>query len=64
MRKFVPALAVLAFLALPGCILAFGGGDLSREERDRVRSIEKRVTALEHHAQGECSESCKLCDHE
>jgi hypothetical protein len=61
MRKLLPALAVLALFALPGCILAFGDDSGRRDERSRVSSLEKRVSALEKHEQGKCGESCKLC---
>ncbi|MHC5210949.1 MAG: hypothetical protein ACYTG2_09555 [Planctomycetota bacterium] len=64
MRKLLPAVAVLAVLSLPGCIFAIGDETMQHDQRDRIRSLEKRVSALEKHEQEKCSESCKLCSEE
>jgi hypothetical protein len=60
MRKLMTILVLSSSCVLPGCILAFGGGDAREHDRERVRSLEKRVAAIEKHCQEACGENCKL----
>jgi hypothetical protein len=69
MHKVAFATILLASLALPGCIFAVGTDTWDDGatagccgDCPQMHHAEKRLSALEHHAKGDCKAGCVMCE--
>ena len=72
MHRLSLAALIVATLALPGCIFAYGtdredwdDGELARgdccDDCEHMQHVEHRVAMMESHLKHECKESCPYC---